>query len=738
MPQLLLQGFPDGAIKIGPVVSLLKKESKLTYFVGSDNFYSHPVSEIASHRFIIATLVANGHVRACEVESSELNIPHRTLMNWTKQLEERGPGSFFMNRSTRGGSVITPAKAAECALLFDKGLSIPGTARNLNIKESTLRKALSSLRVVRGKTVGSATNNSATDITTKSERSRLDALAAEGMGTACTRACDRMAAAMGLIDSVSARFEHSVDVEMGGVLVGLPALCANGLLSGLNRYLSLPKGFYSAMHILLLLGFMALARIRRPEALRHVPPGEAGKIIGLDRAPEVRTVRQKIGIMAETGMPAEWMRDLSRRWMVSNPDDAGYLYIDGHVRVYSGSSANLPRRYVSRDKLCLKGTTDYWVNDALGRPFFVVSKSVTDGLAATLIKDIVPELLKSVPNQPTDTELIADPQQARFVMIFDREGSTHSLLSNLWEHRIGAITYRKAVKDKWPNEEFIETEVPMPGGEVTHMKLASKETRLSGCDGSMPVVEVRRLTETGHQTAIITTSRQLNSAVIAGRMFSRWCQENYFGYMMEHYDIDGLVQYGDEELPGTLQVINPSWRELDKKVRTQQSAIRKLYSKMAEDSLSYDGKNIPFRADQVENIQRLESDLKELKENRRKIPRKVTIASLPENERPQQLLPLRKILTDTIKMIAYRAETALVVLLRKHLAKEDEARALIREIFVSSADIEPDEKEKTLTVKIHRMACPAHDKAASALLEELTSLSFCHPETGLRMIYKLA
>lgn len=738
MPQLLLQGFPDGAIKIGPVVSLLKKDGKITYFVGPDNYYSHPVSDIASHRFMIATLVANGHVRACEVESSELNIPHRTLMNWTRQLEDHGAGSFFKKASTRCGSVITPAKATECGLLLDAGLSVPETARMININESTLRKALSSLRVVRGKTAGSATNNVATDITTKSERSRLDALAAEGMGTACTRAGERMAAAIGLIDSTSARFEHSVDVEMAGVLVGLPALCANGLLSGLKCYISLPKGFYSAMHILLLLGFMALARLRRPEALRHVSPGELGKVIGLDRVPEVRTFRQKITLMVENGNPQKWMRDLSRTWMTADPTEAGYLYIDGHVRVYSGSATNLPRRYVSRDRLCLKGTTDYWVNDALGRPFFVVSKAVTDGLAATLIEDIAPELLKSVPDQPTDAELIVDPRLARFVVIFDREGSTHSLLSKLWEHRIGAITYRKAVKDNWPEEEFIETEVTTPGGEVTYMKLASKETNISGGDGSMPVLEVRRLTETGHQTAIITTARQLDNVVIAGRMFSRWCQENYFGYMMEHYDIDGLVQYGDEELPGTLQVINPAWRELDKKVRAQQCAIRKLYSKMAEDSVSDDGENIPFRADQVENIQRLESDMKDLKENRRKIPRKVTIASLPENERPRQLLPLRKILTDTIKMIAYRAETALVVLLRKHLAKEDEARALIREIFVSSADIEPNEKEKTLTVKIHRMACPAHDKAASALLEELTSLSFCHPETGLRMIYKLA
>ncbi|MFZ4625855.1 MAG: putative transposase [Rhodoferax sp.] len=55
---------------------------------------------------------------------------------------------------------------------------------------------------------------------------------------------------------------------MAGLLTGLPALCANGLLSGVDKHLSLPKGFYSALHILLLLGFMALGRIRRPEGLR--------------------------------------------------------------------------------------------------------------------------------------------------------------------------------------------------------------------------------------------------------------------------------------------------------------------------------------------------------------------------------------------------------------------------------------------------------------------------------------
>lgn len=102
------------------------------------------------------------------------------------------------------------------------------------------------------------------------------------------------------------------------------------------------------------------------------------------------------------------------------------------------------------------------MNDALGRPFFVVSKAVTGGLAETLLADIVPDLLDFVPEQPDASALEADPLLHRFVTIFDREGSNYKLLADLWEQRIGAITYRKNVTDTWPEDEFTEVEYPYP------------------------------------------------------------------------------------------------------------------------------------------------------------------------------------------------------------------------------------------------------------------------------------
>jgi hypothetical protein len=632
---------------------------------------------------------------------------------------------------------MTPETVALCEQLFSEGLSLSAVAKQTAMNYSTLQKALARGAVRRVSPACAA--HAAVSASTKSERSRADAQAALGMGTGCTRPDERMAAAVGLAGCAVSRFERCDDVMMGGLLAGLPALCANGLLSGIGKYLHLPHGFYSCLHILLILGFMALARIRRPEGLRHLAPGELGKVAGLDRVPEVRTLRNKITVMAETGNPKAWMMELCSLWMREDPAEAGYAYIDGHVRVYHGNTAKLPRRYVSRERLCLRGTTDYWVNDALGRPFFVVSKTVTDGLAATLLEDIVPQLLESVPGQPTQEELDADPLLHRFVAIFDREGATHSLLAALWKHRIAAMTYRKNVTDSWPQSEFKEYEVPVPGGGTTRMMLAERETTLSAGGKSLPVKEVRRLTGTGHQTAIICTGRKLLTIEIAGRMFARWCQENYFGYMMQHFDLDGLVQYGAQELPGTAEVINPAWRMLDKAVKQIHSQLRKLQERLG--ALSESGKedqNIQKKAELCESIQQVQEKLEEQRQARKREKRKVTIGSLPQDQRPTQLLPLNKMLTDTVKMIAYRAETALVAQLIPHLKKEEEARALVRELFVSAADIIPDEANNTLTVRIHRMAAPVHDKAIQALLDALNESQFHHPETGAKMVYTLA
>ena len=87
----------------------------------------------------------------------------------------------------------------------------------------------------------------------------------------------------------------------------------------------------------MLMAFMALGRLESIESLRYSAPGEWGKLLGLDRAPEVRTLRAKIELLCANGQAQTWSAQLGQRWMQDQPDQAGVLYVDGHTRIYHGS-----------------------------------------------------------------------------------------------------------------------------------------------------------------------------------------------------------------------------------------------------------------------------------------------------------------------------------------------------------------------------------------------------------------
>ncbi|MBF0406678.1 MAG: hypothetical protein HQM10_04945 [Candidatus Riflebacteria bacterium] len=143
MHQLFLPGFPEGSIKIPETrVSFLIKENTITYFIGNDNYFSHSVSDENSRRYIFASLILNGHVRPCNLEASPLNIPHRTIMNWIKQIRETGPSSFFLPPANKKPRIFSTEVIKDVQELFFKGLNVAQVARKLEIQESTLRKAV--------------------------------------------------------------------------------------------------------------------------------------------------------------------------------------------------------------------------------------------------------------------------------------------------------------------------------------------------------------------------------------------------------------------------------------------------------------------------------------------------------------------------------------------------------------------------------------------------------------------
>ena len=145
---------------------------------------------------------------------------------------------------------------------------------------------------------------------TLSDRSLVDSQAEMGHGT--TRSLERVLASCGLLISAEVEFVAADDVPNGGVLCALPALLAEGLLRHTRTFTA--AGILPIGVDLLALALLALVRCRSLEQSRYLSPGEWGKLLGLDRLPEVKTMRRKIPSSAlrtvrqPSGPGSKWSR----------------------------------------------------------------------------------------------------------------------------------------------------------------------------------------------------------------------------------------------------------------------------------------------------------------------------------------------------------------------------------------------------------------------------------------------
>ncbi len=566
------------------------------------------------------------------------------------------------------------------------------------------------------------------------------------MGVATTRSLERFAASVGALEKAELRFECADDVPDGGVLCALPALLALGLLRHTEGHFTLPKGFYPMQSIFLLLAYLALARVRSMEQLRYQTPGEWGKLMGLDRIPEVRTLREKIGLLGDDEQrTARWSSTLARDWMAHDVQAAGVLLVDGHTRVYHGSLTELPRRYVSRERLCLRATTDYWVNALDGAPFFCITQPIDPGLQKTLEADIVPRLLKDIPGQPDAAALSADPLRHRFTLVFDREGYSPDLFARLKAQRIAILSYHKHPGPDWHEHEFIETKVTLKNGQHIQLQLAERGTRLSN---DLWVREVRkRDAESGHQTSILSTDYRSDIAAQAAAMFARWHQENFFKYMREHYGLDRLIEHGTSPLPDSTRLVNPAWRALDSQVRSEQGQLTRAHAKFSAQHLREEESDEPKHTTQnaalhetkqgqaLAHIQAKEAVLIALKTQRAAQPKHIQLKDLPPEQRVARLRGGRKQFIDTIKLIAYRAESALAGIVREKMKRQDDAHSLIRGILRSTINLRPDIERGELRIELHGQANPMHDSIVEHLCAELNATETHYPGTNLRLIY---
>jgi hypothetical protein len=556
-----------------------------------------------------------------------------------------------------------------------------------------------------------------------------------------TRVKDRVDAALGEKNSTIIKFDPCESVPFGGVLFLLPFLLANGLLTYNLYYSSRDRGYYDFDVIVIALAFMYLCRIKNIEQLKHYSPGELGKLLGVDRIPEARCFRSVLNDLSSKEQAGRWNAYLSQEWI--NTDDVSIYYVDGHVQVYHGYLATLGKKHVSRQKLCLPGTVEFWVNNADGMPYFYITGQVNEKLKQALEEEIIPRLNKLHQSKRESHEKQSEDALTPFyTLVFDREAYSPEFFEKIWhQYRIAVITYQKNVKDKWDEKDFAEYKIESELGE-TEMYLCEKQINLNGFFAR----EIRKQNKNGHQTSVITTNYRLSTDKIALYMFARWSQENFFRYMRQEYDIDKIIQYGVDELDKNIKVVNREYSNLTyklKKVREKisrrQSNLYILEEENTKKQMDESDKNMAQQQDLIEELTALRTEEKQLINERKKHPYKISIGQMPDEQRYNKLKTESMHLQNIIKMICYRAETAMANILASEYKKsQNEIRALIKTLISTQADIIPDYEHNTLTISLYSMASQRDNKAIASICHELNETETLYPGTDLRLFFKNA
>ena len=548
-----------------------------------------------------------------------------------------------------------------------------------------------------------------------------------------------MLAKKGQLENTPIIFTPSEGVEFGGVLFLLPSLLSTGLLSYRNHYDKL-SGYYDLDTIILTLSFMYLCRIKNVEQLKHISPGEFGKLLGLDRIPEAKNLRFKISQIVEQKRAEKWNRECAKAWV--EKEETCFFYIDGHVKVYSGYAANLGKKHISRLKLCLPGMTEFWINNSAGLPYFVVTGEVNEKMQEMITKKILPELKKNIAIKISDEQLEADPDLPRFTLVFDREISSPKFFGELWsQHRVAVLTYKKNVRDKWAESDFTKQQVEIDSN-IVEMELCEREIELD----NVKFREIRKKNKSSHQTSIITTNRKLTTILIAIKMFSRWTQENFFKYLRAEYDLDGIVHYIVNEINDAIKVVNPLHRKLSYKLKTTRGKIARRKARLYElihenlnDAPNKIEDNLKKQSKAKEELKQFETDEEDLLKQRKEHSYKITIKEMEQEVRYNKLDIESKLFQNIIKMICYRAETSFSILLAvSYKKKTNEMRALTKSLIKTKANIIPDYKNGTLTIELYSLSNPRDNKAAQEICQTLNDSETKFPGTNLKLIYKFA
>jgi transposase len=754
LSQLPLPVSPAEAVRVADGVYLVDGEAGGVVWVHGLATFAWEVGDEAGRRLAAVQLVRVRAASQVQVAAA-FGVAAGTVWRWGQALCELGVAGLVAGRpGPKGASKLTAAVVARIRALDAAGATLTQVAAEVGVSTFSVRNALGRTKSSPAKaepepaaaSVGDPAEPAAPDPVPE-----LDAPdAATGivqvvggelkvLADPVNRDGERAAARWGLLgEGATPVFAPGARYPLAGLLLALPALEATGLLStARTTYGRLRDGFYGLQSMLVVLVFLALLREPRAEGATRVPPGALGRVLGLDRAPEVKTIRRKLGELASAGKASQWMLALARHHAAARPDALGFLYVDGHTRVYTGTRT-VQKTHVARLKFPAPATLETWVTDADGDPLFVVLAEPSASLASELTR-LAPQLRQIV------------GQGRRATVCFDRGGWSPAVFADLIEAGFDILTYRKGAIADLPETAFTTITFTDDRRRQRTVEIADDTTELAISDGKRKgqTVTLRQVTRRKpdsrgglRQTHILTSRTDLSATEVAMRMFSRWREENYFRYARTHFDLDALDSYAATPDDPDRAVPNP--------VRaTTKTAVTEAETGLADAETTRDAALLALRtppagqsvliSNQILNnlsapVEQAREYLATAQAAHKATPARVRLGDLAPDT--VVLDTETKLITHAVRMAAYNTETTLASALHGHYARaDDEAYTLIREALAGSGDLHPN--HGVLHVRLDPLSAPRRTAALAALCEQLNATRTRYPGTDLILHYQV-
>ena len=536
---------PGGARPVSAAAAIIEDDDGGRVFVHGNLAYAWDAGDTAARRFAAVSLVRIKAATQLQVGAA-FAVKPASVRRWEARFADAGVAGLLAERKgPKRKSKLIAATVAAIARLRDGGASYRAIAAATGVSQGSVRAALL-LADADGDTEqpcapagsedflqsepGSEPEpqpepGSEPEVEIKCPAAVSDEPPAPGrapvLADPVDRAGERALAAFGLIPYAPPIFTGCARAPLAGLLLGLPALAGTGLLATAHDvYGELPNGFYSLDTMLCESVFRALLGEARAEGATRIDPPALGRVLGLDRAPEVKTIRRKIGLLAAVGKAGEWIAAMAARQVAARPEQAAVCYVDGHVRAYQGTR-KIAKTHVPRLKFPAPATVETWVCDAAGDPLLVVLAEPAASLAGEL-RRLIPQL----------RALVGD--ERRVLVGFDRGGWSPALFADLDAAGFDTLTWRKGKIADIDETMFVECCHIDEHGRTHTWRLADTEVELDIAEGprqgqTFGMRQISLLDTAGtRQIHILTTRSDLTPGEIGYRMGSRWRQENHY------------------------------------------------------------------------------------------------------------------------------------------------------------------------------------------------------------------